>query len=78
MKKPRTCPRKSRTFTVVQIGGDKTDAHAARTLTQARDLANPDVGDVMTIFKVCAKDAGEARTLHMAGRSAYVKRAKAK
>jgi hypothetical protein len=67
------CARSNHTYVVLQVGPNKYDSFAARTVKQAKDLAIPDQEDTVTMFKVCAKDAGEARTLHGAGKSIRVR-----
>lgn len=68
MAKPITCRRGEKRFTVLKINGDPYDTFAARSFEAALRLAQPDRGDLVEVFRVCAKDAGEARLPH-AGRA---------
>jgi hypothetical protein len=57
------CPVGTRRFWVAIVGGDFSDSHAAETKRSARELANPDRGSAIAWFRVCARDAGEARLI---------------
>lgn len=59
-KGPR-CSAGDKRFTVIQVGGDPSDSHAGRSFEAAYELANPDRGSKIKVYRTCAGDGGEAR-----------------
>lgn len=55
------CHPGERRFTVVRVNGDPYDSHVGRSLEAALDLALPDRGATVEVFRTCAAEAGEAR-----------------
>lgn len=51
------------TFYVIQVGRNSLDTHASGSIVGALDLALPDPGHVIVLYKVEAQDAGEARLI---------------
>jgi hypothetical protein len=76
--KTLSCNRNSRAFTVAQVGTNRLGAAAAITKKDAIELLMPDKGDVVQLFAVCAKDAGDARFLHANKRSKRIGQVKSK
>lgn len=65
-KHPLKCAVGTKRFTVVQVigfrhGAAQADTHAGRSFEAALKLAQPDRGDALRVYVVCARDAGEAR-----------------
>ena len=73
-RKLPTCDRKQRSFIVAQLGSDRLGAAAGRTREEAIEGVMADRGDVVKLFMVCAKDAGEARIFHAMNRSVALKK----
>lgn len=55
------CRRGERRFTVIQVGGNPIDSHAARSFEHAYRQAQPSRGAQVKVYAVCATDAGAAR-----------------
>jgi hypothetical protein len=64
-------PRRDAPWIVVQVDGRATDTHAARTLGDALDLAQPERGAILTAWEVTAPDAGAARLLYAKGKRLF-------
>lgn len=60
-KRPPSCRGGDRRFTVVVVGNDPNDSHAARSFEKAMASAQPDRGDRVTVYRTCAKSEAEAR-----------------
>ena len=60
-KRKIACQVGERRFTVVVVGSDPYDSHAAKSFQRALELAMPDRGSRLTVWSVCASEAGSAR-----------------
>lgn len=58
-------------WVVVVCDDDGKDSHAAPSLEEALELANPDRGAVLVVFEVVATDAGAARLAWKQGRRLF-------
>lgn len=67
----KPAPAEPRWTVVVGSDDDGRDSHAAPSLEEALELANPDRGAVLVAYEVAAPDAGAARLSWKRGRRLF-------
>lgn len=68
------CKRGEKRFTVLQLNNDPYDSHAGRSFESALRSAQPDRGDHISVWSVCASDAGAARLPSTYKKRGYITR----
>jgi len=58
------CPAGQQRFTVIVVNDDPKDSHAGRSFAEAMDLALPDPGSRVDVWRTCAPDSGAARLFY--------------